>query len=182
MPLDLEIIRVSEFIRFGAHGRLDLAASREVLSQLAIACWRRGIHRALLDLRDVRPEPTPMLTTDDLAVLVNTFREAGFATKQRLAVLYSADPHRRARLFAFLSTLHGWNVKASDNFEELLQWLSRGEGAEQRKQAGEQEIPVRTKRAAGPRAPRPEARKSTRKENEIAPLPIRSRPARQASR
>src|ERR1041384_8664081 len=127
MPLELQIIRASEFIRLGAHGHLDLAASREILRQLASACRLRGINQALLDLRDVHPGATPMLTRNDLAVLVNTFREVGFSEKQRLAVLYSADPHHRARLFAFMSTLRGWNVKASEKFEEALLWLSQGD-------------------------------------------------------
>ena len=35
MPLDLAIIRASEFIRLGARGRLDLPTSREILRQLA---------------------------------------------------------------------------------------------------------------------------------------------------
>ena len=154
MPLELEIIRFGEFVRLGAQGRLDLAASREVLRQLAAACWRRGIHRALLDLREVRPGPTPMLTTDDVAVLVSTFREAGFSRKQRLAVLYSADPHHRARLFVSISAVQGWNVKASDNFEELLRWLSQGAEADHQKEAGEQPIPVRIKRTADGRTRR----------------------------
>jgi len=34
------------------------------------------------------------------------------------------DPHRRARLFAFLSTMHGWSVKAFGDFEEALFWRS----------------------------------------------------------
>ena len=71
-----------------------------------------------------------MLTREDLASLVNTFHEMGFSHQQRLAVLYSADPHHRARLFAFMTTLHGWNVKASESFEEALLWLSQGAKAE----------------------------------------------------
>ena len=145
MPLNLEIIRFSEFVRLGAQGRPDLAASREALLQLAAACRLRGVHRALLDLREVHPGPVPALTTDDLAALVSTFREAGFSRSHRLAVLYAEDPHHRTRQFAFLTTMHGWNVKASDNFEELLLWLSRGVQGDVRNEAGKQKIPVHVK-------------------------------------
>ena len=123
MPLQVEIIRAGEFIRLGASGQLDLAASRDILRQLAGACRRRGINHALLDLRDVHPGATPMLTSDDLASLVDTFREVGFSDQQRLALLYSDDPHHRARMFELMITQHGWNFKASQSFEELFLWL-----------------------------------------------------------
>lgn len=149
MPLELQIIRASEFIRLGAQGQLDLAASREMLRQLARACWLRGINQALLDLREVQSRSTPMLTPRDLAVLVKAFCKMGFSDKLRLAVLYSADPHRRARQFASMTTLRGWNVKASENFEEALFWLSQGNRAERQKEAGEQEIPIHVKGKVG---------------------------------
>jgi len=150
MPLELQIIRASEFIRLGAHGRHDLATSRELLRALAAACRKRGIHRALLDLRDIHPGPIPMLSRSDLLALVNTFREVGFSEDQRLAVLYTEDPHRRARMFAFLSNLRGWNVKASKDFEESLLWLSEGQGDEVKKKSRGREIPVRKPRGRKP--------------------------------
>jgi formylglycine-generating enzyme required for sulfatase activity len=122
--MELQIIRAQEFIRLGAQGRLDLKASKAMLAQLARACWKRGINQALLDLRALHPGPEPVFTPHDLAVLVNTFREIGFTRHQRLAVLYSYDPHYRSRLFAFIAKLRGWNVQAFDDFEEAVTWLS----------------------------------------------------------
>ena len=124
MPCELQIIRASEFIRVAPPGKLDFNSSREVLRELAAACRRRGIDRALLDVRDLRPGPTPMLKPTELASLVNTFHEIGFTHAQRLAVLYSADPHRGARLFAFIGSLRGWTVQAFSDFEAALDWLS----------------------------------------------------------
>jgi hypothetical protein len=124
MPLDLQIIRASEFIRLGPQGHFDVAASRKVLAELAGACRKRGVERALLDLRSMRPGPTPIFTPDDLACIVNTFREMGFTRQQRLAVLYAEDPHHRARDFAFIGRLRGWHVCAFDDFEAALAWLS----------------------------------------------------------
>jgi hypothetical protein len=142
MPLDLEIIRASEFIRVGPQGRLDLSASRDILQQLAQACHKRGLDRALLDLRELRFGPTPVLSRNDLSVLVNAFLEAGFSKSHRLAILYATDPHRRARLFAFLTTLHGGQVKACTDFEDALYWLSeRDEEATQNKPKG-RKVPV----------------------------------------
>ena len=146
MPLELQIIRASEFIRMGVQGGVDLASSREILRQLASACRKRGIDQALLDLRGLQPGATPLLSTDDLASLVNAFREIGFSEQQRLAVLYSTDPHYGARIFAFISTLRGWNVRATDDFEDALLWLSKGVG-EAGDQKGE-EVPLHFTRPA----------------------------------
>jgi len=171
MPLELQIIRASEFIRLGAQGQHDLASSREILKQLAGACRRRGIERALLDLRDVYPGATPMLTRDDLASLVNTFCNIGFSDRLRLVLLYSADPHHRVRMFALMSILHGWNVKASENFEEALSWLSQEESAEDLKEPGAQEVPVRAMRTAASAARRTQSRKEAGKKKKSPPPP-----------
>jgi hypothetical protein len=146
MPLDLQIIRASEFIRLGAKGRVDLKASREILSEIARACRKRGLDRALLDVRALHIGPKPVFSIQDLAQLVSTFREIGFRKEHRLAVLYSADPHHRARLFAFLSSLHGWQVRAFDKFEEAIVWLWENEAVEKNEQEPVQEVPVRMRR------------------------------------
>lgn len=127
MPMQLEIIRATEFVRVGAQGQFDLAASKAALATVAAACRKRGIQHAVMDLRALRPGPKPVFTPADLAELVSTFREIGFTGRERLAILYHSDPHRRARLFAFLSTMHGYAVRAFGDFEEALLWLSRGQ-------------------------------------------------------
>jgi len=99
----------------------------------------------MMDLRSLHPGPKPVFTPADLAELVGTFPEAGFTQRQKLAILYRSDPHRRARLFAFLSTMHGWAVRAFGDFEEALLWLSEGRepGPEDKPGTGGRHIPVR---------------------------------------
>jgi hypothetical protein len=128
MPLELQIIRAAEFVRLGASDHFDLAASKTAMAKLAGACHKRGIDRALMDLRELKPGPKPVFSPADLLALVNTFRKVGFTRQLRLAILYRVDPHRRARLFALISTLRGWNVRAFDNFEKAIAWLSSGQG------------------------------------------------------
>jgi hypothetical protein len=181
MPLELQVIRASEFIRLGAHGRHDLATSRKILKQLAAACRRRGIERAMLDLRDVHPGRAPMLTREDLASLVNTFCTIGFSQRLRLVLLYSADPHHRARMFALMSILHGWSVKASENFEEALHWLSQEDGAEDQAESTAQEVPIRATRTTADPARRIQVRKETGKHQKTPP-PGRSPSPRAGSR
>jgi hypothetical protein len=126
MPLELQIIRARDFVRAGAHGRWDFEASRLALANLARACHKRGINQAVLDLRAFKPAPEPIFSPTDLASLVYAFHTMGFTKEHRLAVLYSADPHHRVRLFALIGRMRGWNVAAFDNFEEALLWLAGG--------------------------------------------------------
>ena len=148
MPLEMQIIRATEFVQVGAHGQFDLAASKEALAALAGACRKRGINLALLDLRELRPGPKPVFTAADLCALVSTFPEVGFGKHQRLAILYHSDPHKRARLFAFLSSMHGWSVRAFGDFEKAILWLS---GPQKRalspKPPAEKPIPIRVEKA-----------------------------------
>ena len=125
--MELQIIRAQEFIRLGAQGKFDLKASKAVLAQLAAACRKRGINQALVDLRALHPGPNPVFSPDDLLALVKTFHEIGFTRQQRLAVLYSSDPHLRTRLFAFIAIVRGWKVQAFDDFEKAVTWLAGAE-------------------------------------------------------
>lgn len=128
--MDLQVIRAQEFVRLGPRGHFDFKASKAALALLALALFKRGIKQALLDLRALHPGPRPVFSPNDLVALVNTFREVGFTRAQRLAVLYGSDPHHRARLFALIAKLRGWNVQTFDNFEQALHWLSIGEPAQ----------------------------------------------------
>jgi hypothetical protein len=164
MPQELQIIRASEFIRFGAQGHFDLAASKTVLAEVALACRKRGIGQAMIDLRALHPGPKPVFSPADIAELVGTFRAVGFTYQDRLAVLYHYDPHHRARLFAMLSTMHGYAVRAFGDFEEALLWLSSSQEPpiKPKRSPAEKQIPIRVRnsgtnppiRLIGPRARR----------------------------
>jgi formylglycine-generating enzyme required for sulfatase activity len=145
MPIELQIIRAQEFIRLGAQGRIDFKASKAVLKQLATACAKRGIHRALLDLRMVRPGPTPVFSAGDLVMLVKSFRSIGFTPRHHIAVLYQSDPHRRAPLFASIAQTHGWKLQVFNRFEAAFLWLSSAPESSAAKEnpAGAIPIPVR---------------------------------------
>jgi len=169
MPVELQIIHASEFIRLGAHGHFDLAASKAALAELVGACRKRGINQALMDLRALHPGPKPVFSPADLIALVNTFREIGFTHQQRLAILYGSDPHHRARLFAFLSTIRGWSVRAFGNFEEAYLWLSSAPetAAELSRSPAGKRIPVRGLRQKA-KPPAPAVRRPGRQERETS--------------
>jgi hypothetical protein len=142
MPVELDIIRASEFVRLDPHEHLDFEASKQALQALAVACRKRGLDRALLDLRALPVLPKPRFTQTELAALVRTFQEAGFTREQRLAVLYQSDIHGGIQNFAFFSRMRGLRVRAFKEFEEALQWLSRKPEDEDESQRGEVPIPI----------------------------------------
>ena len=147
MPLELQVIRASEFLRLDAQEHLDYAASRRTLQELAHACRKRGLDRALLDLRSLPVPAKPLFTPTQLAALVDTFREAGFGRHQRLAILYRVDPHGGARLFAFLGRIRGWQVRAFGEFEEALHWLSDLQADSRKCEGGD--VPIRMAKSRG---------------------------------
>jgi hypothetical protein len=147
MPLELQIIRASEFIRLDPGSHLDLEASKQALQMLARACLKRGIGAALLDLRNLPVLPRPHFSPTELAMLVRAFRAAGFSRQQRLAILYHDDVHGRVRDFAFISRLQGLRVQAFKEFEQALMWLSEPTKEAAQKRPAEVEIPIGKARA-----------------------------------
>ena len=140
MPIDLQIIRASEFIRLDPQQHLDFEASKLALRALAQACRKRGLNRALLDLRTLPVPDKPRFTTKEIAALVSAFRDAGFSRRQRLAILYRHDVYGGVRNFAFFSRMRGLDVQAFTDFEEAFNWLS--EDREARGEEGRGEVPV----------------------------------------
>ena len=130
MPIELNLIRASEFVRLDADEHIDFEASKRTLQDLAIACWKRGIGRAMLDIRDIPIPDKPRFTHSELAAMAGAFREAGFTRQQRLAILYKIDVYGGVRNFTFFSKLRGLQVQAFDDFEAAFYWLTDERSAE----------------------------------------------------
>jgi hypothetical protein len=175
MPVELQVIRASEFVCLDADELLDFEATTKALQGLAKACWKRGLNRAMLDLRDIPAPDKPHFTATELAALVGIFRDAGFTRHQRLAVLYQYDVHGGVRNFAFFGKMRGLQVQAFREFEAALQWLSEGlEDADELQTGvsvpiakGETKIEPRepTARTRAPGQPKPARKSSKRKQN-----------------
>jgi len=144
MPVELQIIRACEFVRLGARGEFDFESTLTVLKTLAAACHKRGVERALLDVRGA----TSNLTPKELATLVGAFAKDAGSKRFRLAILHTEDQNYRAKLFAFFSAMRGRKVKAFEDFEESLVWLSTPDDKEHKIVAAEREVPIRTVKRA----------------------------------
>lgn len=139
MRVEIEIIRACEFVRLGARGEFNFESTRNALMDLADACRKRGVERAILDVRGA----TSNLTPKDLAALVGAFAKAVVSKQLRLAVLHTNNQNYRAKIFAFFSAMRGRKVKAFEDFEEALVWLSQSDAAPAPTPNGEPEIPIR---------------------------------------
>jgi hypothetical protein len=107
MPTDLHLIRASEFVHLDADKHPDIEKSKKRLMNLVYACRKRGVDRAMLDLRGLPMPSKPYFSPKEIAGLVESFHEAGFTKKQRLAVLYEWDNYGGVRNFTFFSRMHG---------------------------------------------------------------------------
>ena len=123
MPIELHIIRTSDFICIDTDEQLDFEESKKVLQGLAAACRKRGLERAMIDLRDLPAPDRPRFTNAELAALVGAFREAGCSRNLRLAVLYRRDVYGSLRNFTFFGRMRGLQVQAFHNFESAIHWL-----------------------------------------------------------
>jgi hypothetical protein len=124
MPIELQIIRASDFVRLKPDRLLDFAETSKALGLLARACRKRGMTRALLDLRGLPVPEKPLFKPQQLAALVDSFAEAGFQASDRLAVLYATDRWHGVRTFAFIAKLKGCQIRALQDFEEAMEWLA----------------------------------------------------------
>jgi hypothetical protein len=97
---------------------------------LAYACRKRGIDRAMVDIRNMPVPDQPRFTPSQLAALVGAFREAGFTRQQRLAILYKHDVYGGIRNFTFFSKLRGLQVQAFHEFEAAFYWLAEEQSSE----------------------------------------------------
>lgn len=123
MAVELQVIRVNEFICLDADEHRDFEASKKALQGLAHACLKRGLDRALLDLRGLPILPKPHFNKKEVAALVGAFRDAGFSHKQRLAVLYEHDVYGIIQDFTSLSRKYGLRVESFLDHEKAMSWL-----------------------------------------------------------
>ena len=131
MPYNLQIIRVADFLRLNTKGEYDHVQTHRALSNIAAACVKSGIDCALIDIRDARSD----MRLDDLYQLALAFKNMGFQRNHRLAILYrtfsgervdffTMRQSERAEFFAMCASEGGWNVRAFEDYEHAMEWLS----------------------------------------------------------
>ncbi len=122
MAHDIRVIPARDFLRADVRGSLDLAASKQVLAELAAACVGRHDRHILIDVRDIA---APLLSSTDLFELVQALARLGLGLLNRIAILRRRfDSFDRARFFELLAADRGLQVGAFDDFEAAFDWLN----------------------------------------------------------
>ena len=123
MPIEIYVISASDFVRLNSDKLINFEDSKKVLQGLAAACQKRGLDRAMVDVRDLPVPDKPQFTNAELAALFEVIRAAGFTRRQRLAVLYWRDVYGGLRNFTFFARMRSLRVQAFHEFESAMNWL-----------------------------------------------------------
>jgi hypothetical protein len=119
MPTDVRIIRAHEFIQATPEGQIDLAKTKSVLMEIALASEPSGDFDVILDTRNTESE---MDVADlwSLAAELHKYREA---FSRKTAVLGPPDRSEFAGFFALCAQERGFDVRAFDHIGDAMEWL-----------------------------------------------------------
>jgi hypothetical protein len=120
MSYDVRVIAIREFMKTDITGELDVAATREMLSQIMAACKRENITRILIDCR----EASTHSTVTDVWTLAKDLGSLGVSHENRIAVLNRPkDGFDRAAFLELCAANRGYHMRAFREFEGAFMWL-----------------------------------------------------------
>ena len=121
MPTDIRIIRAHEFIQATPQGQIDLAKTKAVLMEIALASTPSGDFDVILDTRNTESE---MDVADlwELAAELHRYREA---FSRKTAVLGPPERSDYAGFFALCAQARGFDVRAFVYLGDAMEWLDQ---------------------------------------------------------
>lgn len=120
MNLNVHLIHARDFLKTTSEGELDLAASKQLLRQLASENASPHQYDMLIDVR----RATRNMTLWDITELVNVMIEHRESFCTKLAIL--PPPEETLELAKFMELYagnRGFRVGAFRDFEEAMNWL-----------------------------------------------------------
>ena len=124
MAYDVRVIPINEFMRTDVSGEVDLAVSRELLSELIAVCKREKMNRILIDGREARSHATVL----EVWTLAKDLDSLGVTREYRIAILNRPkDDFDRGAFLELCATNRGYQLKAFRDFEEAFTWLTAEE-------------------------------------------------------
>jgi hypothetical protein len=122
MPIDVKIIRATDFLIATPTGRVDFESSKRLLATIASASARLVAHELLLDMRGAQPE----LSATDLWSLAAELGPGRAAVTGKIAVLCRLNGSNQGAFFALCAQNRGFPVSAFTSFEDAVEWLLEG--------------------------------------------------------
>src|SRR5215203_746527 len=116
----IRVIRPPDFLRANADGRVDLAAGKNLLKDVADAAAALENYEVLIDLRNA----VGRLTPDELHELAGALVGFRNAFLHRTALLCPRERFDNARFFSLLAASYGFRrIRAFLAYEDAMEWL-----------------------------------------------------------
>jgi hypothetical protein len=124
MEWTIDYLEKEGIVRAKTSGVMDWDEHKRFAEELYPFAKKQGVHKILIDFREMRPKFT-ILQIDDLP---NMLREAGVGPEFKIASVYDpASPHgHEFRFFNDVATLLRIKVKQFVDPNEALAWLKSG--------------------------------------------------------
>jgi hypothetical protein len=119
MPTNVTIIHTRDFIRATASGDLDLATSRNILTDLVAKVTTTGENHVLIDTRGAESQ----LTTTDLFELGVEVAMQPALAHSKVGLLVPLEKEFESRFFENVTRNRGAYLRAFTNFETAITWL-----------------------------------------------------------
>lgn len=123
MPVNIKIIRPSDFIHATMDGALDLFTSIQSLSDIASMIETPGEFQLLIDTRQAQVK----LSTVDLFELGVAVARYRAVARSKTALLTAMNGAQHAQFFELVARNRGAFLKAFTSFEDAITWLTMEE-------------------------------------------------------
>ena len=120
MSTNIRIIHARDFIRATPEGMLNLELSKKLLIELASATTSLVDYEIILDTR----KTVVGMSVLDLWYLASELSNFSKAFSRKTAVLCPVESFDRAAFFALCAQNRGFPVRAFNNFEDAIDWLT----------------------------------------------------------
>ena len=131
MNVNYKIINAQDFIKAKPSGEIDLARSKEVLSEIAAMVSPPDDYEILLDIREAYGN----LSYSDVYELVAVLGQHRAEFSNKIAILARDDEQfDRARFLELSASLNGFRIGAFLDFERTINWLQPSVDLDERTQ------------------------------------------------
>jgi hypothetical protein len=119
MPTKIQIIHAHDFLKATSDGKLDLEASKQLLTQIASASVGLEDHDIILDTRAAHSS----LTAFDLWYLAREVAIHRNFFGRKKAILCPPERFDHAELFALCAQDRGLKAQAFTSYEDAMEWI-----------------------------------------------------------
>jgi hypothetical protein len=124
MATKIKVVSMGDFLEVTPEGIIDIAASRQLLVDIAKADQQPVDYDLLIDFRDTKWH----MSTMDLYQLAAELTHHGDTFRRKVALLvFPGDTFNAAEFFETCSHNRGFAVDAFKDFESAMRWLLSAE-------------------------------------------------------